>query len=119
MQQMKVGDLAFFYHSSCKVPAIVGVCKVVETAKPDPTALDPKHKYYDAKSDPEKPRWFGVTFEYVRNLKRQLTLTELKTHKEGALAELTLLRVPRLSVQRVDADCWTFLEELEQQSDPE
>ena len=28
MRGMKVGDEAFFYHSSCKVPGIVGVVKV-------------------------------------------------------------------------------------------
>jgi predicted RNA-binding protein with PUA-like domain len=28
MQTMKVGDRAFFYHSSCKVPGIVGIVEV-------------------------------------------------------------------------------------------
>jgi predicted RNA-binding protein with PUA-like domain len=28
MRSMRLGDLAFFYHSSCKVPGIVGIAKV-------------------------------------------------------------------------------------------
>jgi hypothetical protein len=28
MREMQVGDQAFFYHSSCKVPGIVGIVKV-------------------------------------------------------------------------------------------
>ena len=28
--EMRVGDLAFFYHSNCEEPAIVGVVKVVK-----------------------------------------------------------------------------------------
>ena len=34
------GDLAFFYHSSCEVPGIAGVVKVVREAYPDPTQFD-------------------------------------------------------------------------------
>src|SRR5688572_27255295 len=35
------GDEAFFYHSSTQEPAIVGVTRIVRSAYPDPTALDP------------------------------------------------------------------------------
>lgn len=30
MRDMKKGDYAFFYHSNCKVPGIVGVMEVVQ-----------------------------------------------------------------------------------------
>ena len=29
--QMQVGDLAFFYHSNCQPPAVVGVMEIVKT----------------------------------------------------------------------------------------
>jgi hypothetical protein len=32
---MRKGDLAFFYHSNCKVPAVVGIMEVVGEAIPD------------------------------------------------------------------------------------
>ena len=39
--EMKCGDLAFFYHSNCKVPGIVGIVEIVREAYPDFTAFDP------------------------------------------------------------------------------
>jgi predicted RNA-binding protein with PUA-like domain len=35
MMNMRKGDLAFFYHSSCKVPGVVGIMEVVGEATPD------------------------------------------------------------------------------------
>lgn len=32
---MKKGDLAFFYHSNCKVPGIVGIMEIVQEHSPD------------------------------------------------------------------------------------
>ena len=37
---MKVGDLALFYHSSCPEPGIAGVCKIATAAAPDATQFD-------------------------------------------------------------------------------
>ncbi len=34
---MQKGDLAFFYHSNCKPPGIVGICEIVSDAYPDHT----------------------------------------------------------------------------------
>ena len=48
---MKKGDTAFFYHSSCDVPGIAGIVRVVKEGYPDETAFDPKHHHYDAESD--------------------------------------------------------------------
>ena len=46
MRKMKVGDQAFFYHSNCKEPAIVGLARVASEPYPDPTQFDPKSKYH-------------------------------------------------------------------------
>jgi len=75
---MKKGDLVFFYHSNCKQPGIVGIMKVVREGYPDHTAFDAKEKYFDPKSDPDNPRWYMVDVRYVRMLKRVITLSELK-----------------------------------------
>ena len=80
--QMKVGDLAFFYHSNCKPPAVVGIMTIASEAYPDHTQFDPKSRYYDAKSDKENPRWLLVDVKYKRKLKREITLQELKEHKQ-------------------------------------
>lgn len=109
---MKKGDLVFFYHSNCKQPGIVGIMKVVREGYPDHTAFDAKEKYFDPKSDPDNPRWYMVDVRYVRMLKRVITLTELKTHKQ--LAEFPLVRRGnRLSVMPVSKKDWDFILALE------
>jgi predicted RNA-binding protein with PUA-like domain len=109
---MKKGDLAFFYHSNCKEPGIAGIMKIVREGYPDFTAFDPKEKYYDPKSDPDNPRWYMVDVRYVRKLKRVITLTELKTHPE--LEGLPLLRRGnRLSAMPLTQQHWDFILSLE------
>ena len=65
---MKKGDLIFFYHSNCKVPGIVGIAEVASAPYPDPTQFDPDSKYFDPKSDPDDPRWILVDVKYKRSL---------------------------------------------------
>jgi predicted RNA-binding protein with PUA-like domain len=110
--QMKVGDQVFFYHSNTKVPGIVGVMKVVREGYPDHTAFDPEQKYYDPKSDPEKPRWFMVDVKFVRKLGRTISLEELKGRPE--LEEMPLVRKGnRLSIMPVSKEQWDFILSLE------
>ena len=35
MKMMKKGDLAFFYHSNCKIPGVAGIMEVVQEATID------------------------------------------------------------------------------------
>jgi predicted RNA-binding protein with PUA-like domain len=44
MRAMKQGDYAFFYHSSCKVPGIVGQMEIVKEHSVDGT---PESDGYD------------------------------------------------------------------------
>ena len=39
MRAMLKGDLAFFYHSNCKVPGIVGMMEIVQEHSVDGTSL--------------------------------------------------------------------------------
>jgi len=109
---MKKGDLVFFYHSNCKEPGIAGIMKIAREGYPDHTAFDPQEKYYDAKSDPDNPRWFMVDVKHVRKLKRVITLTELKSHAQ--LSDLPLVRRGnRLSIMPVTEKQWNFILSLE------
>ena len=56
--EMKLGDRAFFYHSNCAEPGIVGIAEIVREAAPDITAENPDSEYFDPKHSAEKPRWF-------------------------------------------------------------
>ncbi|MGD8926772.1 MAG: EVE domain-containing protein [Thioalkalispiraceae bacterium] len=110
--EMKKGDLAFFYHSNCKEPGIVGIIRIVKEAYPDFTAFDPREKYYDPKSNPENPRWFMIDVKLERKFKRTISLQELKTYK--SLAEMLILRRGnRLSITPVSKKQWDFILKLE------
>jgi predicted RNA-binding protein with PUA-like domain len=109
---MKIGDEILFYHSSCKVPAVVGLAKVASESYPDPTQFDPRAKYYDPKSNEEDPRWILVDVAFVRKLDRPIPLTELKAHP--ALADFRLnMRGNRLSIFPVDKKHWDVVLSLE------
>ena len=110
--EMKKGDLVFFYHSNCKEPGIAGIMKIVREGYPDHTAFDPDEKYYDPKSDPDNPRWYMVDVKHVRKLKRVITLSELKAHAK--LSDLPLVRRGnRLSIMPVTKKQWDFILALE------
>ena len=78
MRTMKQGDQAFFYHSNCKPPGIVGLMEVIETSVVDPTQFDPQEKYYDPKSNPERPRWDCARLKYLGRFQEILSLGRLR-----------------------------------------
>ncbi len=109
---MKNGDLAFFYHSNCAEPAIVGIMQVVKESYPDFSAFDENDKYFDPKSNPNNPRWFMVDLKFIRKFSRPITLKELKIVPQ--LADLALVRRGnRLSIMPVAATQWDFILNLE------
>ena len=103
----RVGDRAFFYHSSCDVPGVAGVVQVVRAAYADPTQFDAKSEYYDAKSTRETPRWFAVDVQLEQRIEPVITLPELREHADGALRDMLILqRGNRLSVTPLTAAEW-------------
>lgn len=101
---MQRGDGVFFYHSSTKPQAIVGMCEVAREAYADPTAFDAAHAGFDEKSDRDDPTWFAVDLKAIEALPRPVTLVELKANK--ALEGMALLRIGRLSVTPVTHREW-------------
>jgi len=89
MRDMAVGDRGFFYHSQ-KDKAIVGVVEVCAAAHPDSTTDD--------------ARWECVDIRATAPLARPVTLAACKA--DPALADIALLRSPRLSVQPVPVAAW-------------
>ena len=109
---MNVGDLAFFYHSNCKPPGIVGMITVVKTAYDDFTALDPENKHFDKKSTAENNRWSMVDVDIVRKFDEILTLKELKKRAQAGdnvVANMALLNRMRLSVTKVTKTEWDHI----------
>ncbi|KAL5006509.1 hypothetical protein ScPMuIL_015315 [Solemya velum] len=117
--QMKTGQLMFFYHSNCKEPGIAGICEIVKEGYPDHTQFDKKDIHYDGSSKPDAPKWYMVDVKFIRMLKRYIPLSELKVlhqqHKttNGPLKDVALFTKARLSVQPLREQEWNYILTLE------
>ena len=107
---MRVGDRAFFYHSSCPEPGIAGVVEIARLAYPDQTQFDPKSVYYDPKSPRDAPRWVHVDVKLVRKT-RLVTLPMLRA-TPGLEDMVVLRRGNRLSITPVTPAEWKIVEKL-------
>ena len=127
MRLMMKGDMAFFYHSNCKVPGIVGTMEIVQEHSvdgeitlflghaifkvaeiPGETAFDPEHPYYDEKSDRDKPKWCLVHVKFAQKFPKIITLKELQKFAKdgGVLEDMQMLKQTRLSVSKVTKKEW-------------
>jgi predicted RNA-binding protein with PUA-like domain len=107
---MRVGDRAFFYHSSCDEPGIAGVVEISKPAYPDQTQFDPKSEYYDPKATRSAPRWLHVDVKLVRKTKL-VTLPTLRA-TPGLENMVILRRGNRLSITPVTPAEWKIVEKL-------
>ena len=112
MRAMNAGDRAFFYHSNCAEPGIVGIVEIVRTAYPDPSAFDRKSPYYDPKSSRDRPRWYMVDVRLLRRLQRLIPLGSIKRNPRLATMHL-VQRGNRLSVMPVTAAQWQAILKME------
>lgn len=97
---MQVGDLVFFYHSSTDPTAIVGIAEVVKAGYPDLTA-----------DEGEKALWYAVDIRAKQPATKPITLAELRQQK--GLAHMVLLQKgSRLSVQPVTEAEWKLIYRL-------
>ncbi len=95
MREMAFGDRGFFYHSQTE-KAVVGIVEVIAEAHPDSTSDD--------------PRWDCVDVRAVQSLPYPVTLDAIKA--EPRLADMALVKHPRLSVQPVTEDQWRIICEM-------
>jgi predicted RNA-binding protein with PUA-like domain len=114
---MKRGDQAFIYHSSCDEPGIAGIAEITREAYPDPSQFDRKHDHYDPKSTVDAPRWLMVDVKFIRRLPRVISLDEMRTLENKALAGMLILRAGnRLSITPVDAEHWKAILDIERKA---
>ena len=92
MREMRLGDRGFFYHSQSD-KAVVGIVEVIKEAHPD--------------SSTDDPRWECVDIKALRPFSQPVTLTMIKS--DPRLAEMPLVKNPRLSVQPVAKDEWDII----------
>lgn len=92
MREMALGDLGFFYHTQSE-KAVVGIVEVIATAHPDSTAPEGGWDCVDVMAREAAPR--------------PVTLAEIKGRAD--LADMALVKSPRLSVQPVTAAQWAII----------
>ena len=109
--EMRVGDLVLFYHSSVEPSGVAGVAEVVRDAYPDHTAFDRADPHFDPKSRPEAPAWMMVDVRATERFPRLVTLAELRA-TPGLEGMALLRRGNRLSVQPVSAAEFALVREL-------
>lgn len=103
--QMKEGDLAFFYHSNANPSGIAGIMKITSVAKPDLTQFDRKSKYYDEKATKENPRWMLREVAFVEKLPKFISLAEIRGIPK-CKSMLLLKPGSRLSITPVTEEEW-------------
>lgn len=108
---MKIGDVVLFYHSSCEIPGVAGLAKVCKTSHPDPSQFDSKSEYYDPKATKEEPRWFMVEVEIMEKFDKVITLATLKSTK--GLEKMPLVQKgSRLSINPVTTSEFKIISSL-------
>lgn len=105
---MKVGDLVFFYHSNTDPPGIVGLCEVVREGYPDYFAWNEDSKYFDPRSTKEKPVWYMVDIVFKEKFNELISLEALKSFPELSDMRVTQ-KGSRLSVQPVNKAHFEFI----------
>jgi predicted RNA-binding protein with PUA-like domain len=112
MNDIKKGDLAFFYHSNATPSGIAGVMKAISSeAHPDNTALNKNSEYFDEKASKEKPIWYCVDFEFVEKFSDVISLESLRSYPE--LRDMMVLKKgQRLSVQPVTEKEFQYIKTL-------
>lgn len=94
--QMHVGDLVIFYHSSATPAGPAGIARVASLPYPDFTQFDATSEYYDPKAVKTKPTWIMVDIAFVKRFARTITRDELRA--VPALSNMKLWKQSRLSI---------------------
>ncbi|TVQ78017.1 MAG: EVE domain-containing protein [Bradymonadales bacterium] len=103
--EMQPGDLAIFYHSNAEPSGAAGIMKIRGKSLADPTQFEKTSDYYDEKASHEKPRWFLREVEFVRKLKRLVSIQEMR-EIPACRDMLTLQKGSRLSITPLKKGEW-------------
>jgi len=108
--EMRPGDRAFFYHSSCPEPGIAGIVEIRGSPIPTPRSSTGKARNTIPRRPAIKPRWFNVDVKFVKKT-RTVGLDEMRARRE--LKDMHVLRRGnRLSVTPVTPAEWECIQRL-------
>ena len=97
---MQVGDGVLFYASNADPSGVTGLAQVSRAGYPDHFAWRPGHRYFDARSTPDKPLWYMVDVAFVERFAETVPLAALKAAR-GLEQMMVTRKGSRLSVQPV------------------
>ncbi|TDZ16807.1 Thymocyte nuclear protein 1 [Colletotrichum orbiculare MAFF 240422] len=104
---MRKGDQAFFYHSNCKEPGIVGIMSIAKEHSPDWNACINDNPYYDDSAPHDGSKWSLVHVKIEHKFPKIVPLSLLKeVGPKGPLQNMQLLKLGRLSVNKVTEEEW-------------
>ena len=95
LDQMKVGDIAYYYHSQTD-KHVMGIMQVTREAHQDFTTSD--------------SHWKSVTFEPIETLKHPIPLHVIK--EEDRLKLISLVKQPRLAVSELTKEEYEIIKQL-------
>ena len=95
LRDMRKGDEVFFYHSN-EGMEIVGIAAVAKESYQDPTTED--------------KNWVVVDLKPLKKLENPVSLNQIKNDPE--LSQMELVRISRLSVQKVSTKEWNRILKL-------
>ena len=95
LRDMRKGDEVFFYHSN-EGMEIVGIAAVAKESYQDPTTEDKS--------------WVVVDLKPLKKLENPVSLNQIKNDPE--LSQMELVRISRLSVQKVSTKEWNRILKL-------
>ncbi|MCU4675756.1 EVE domain-containing protein [Catenovulum sp. 2E275] len=105
--QIKTGDFAFIYHSSCKQVGIAGIVEIISDGEIEQAQFNPEHAKFDPKATQEKPKWYSFQLKFKQKFNRIIPLSWIKQQPE--LEDMVLCKQGRLSVQPVTQPQWQFI----------
>lgn len=97
---MQVGDGVLFYASNADPSGVTGLAQVSRAGYPDHFAWRPGHRYFDARSTPDRPLWYMVDVAFVERFAETVPLAALKAAR-GLEQMMVTRKGSRLSVQPV------------------
>lgn len=104
LRRMKNGNQVLLYQTG-KQAGVVGIAEVVKQPYEDASQFDQSSRHWDKKAG-EKDRAVWLSVDLKLKDRAEVSLTDLKEHKEGKLADFPLFEHPRLMVMPLTKQQW-------------
>ncbi|MCA9361098.1 EVE domain-containing protein [Candidatus Kaiserbacteria bacterium] len=77
--EISVGDIALFYHSSSDSIGVAGEMEVISQAYADLTQFNKKDSHFDPKSSKDDPTWLCLDVKFIEKYNQIILLKDIKS----------------------------------------